>query len=153
MPVFAPALAPAGASSSTLPDAPPCIWVVPFAPPRICVSDEAPCASTGPASRAEIATAIAEVFTSFIQFSKVLLTTNSSIYSKHRSQRTCPSPDQSLSANGAPAMQAARCGDRAGISGSFCESLATADRICDASISSGKFRKNILMHAFDPVAA
>src|SRR5829696_3735768 len=61
MPVFAPALwlaAPAGASSSTLPDAPPCIWVVPFAPPRICVSDEAPCASTGPASRAEIATAI-----------------------------------------------------------------------------------------------
>src|SRR5687767_6765022 len=53
MPVFALALAPAGASSSTLPDAPPCIWVVPFAPPRICVSDEAPCASTGPARRAE----------------------------------------------------------------------------------------------------
>jgi hypothetical protein len=84
MPVFAPALwlaAPAGASSSTLPDAPPCIWVVPFAPPRTCVSDEAPCASTGPASRAEIATAIAEVFTSFIQFSKGLLMTSSSISS------------------------------------------------------------------------
>src|SRR5512144_2156782 len=86
MPVFAPALwlaAPAGAvaSSSMLPDAPPCIWVVPLAPPRIWVSDEAPCASTGPASRAEIATAIAEVFTSFIQFSKVLLATNSSVSS------------------------------------------------------------------------
>src|SRR6266542_843706 len=86
-PVFWPgAAARASMSSSTLPDAPPCIWVVPFAPPRICVSDEAPCASTGPASRAEIATAIAEVFTSFIQFSKVLLTTNRSVSSRHRSQ-------------------------------------------------------------------
>jgi hypothetical protein len=73
MPVFAPALwlaAPAGASSSTLPDAPPCIWVLPGAPPRLGVPDEAPCASTGPASRAEIATAIAEVFTSFIHISQ-----------------------------------------------------------------------------------
>jgi hypothetical protein len=73
MPVFAPALwlaAPAGASSSTLPDAPLCIWVLPGAPPRLGVPDEAPCASTGPASRAEIATAIAEVFTSFIHISQ-----------------------------------------------------------------------------------
>ena len=73
MPVFAPALCPAaGASSSTLPDAPPCIWVLPCAPPRVCVPDEAPCASTGPASSAEIATTTAEVFTSFIHFSQLV---------------------------------------------------------------------------------
>jgi hypothetical protein len=30
-----------------------------------------------------------------------------------------------MEANGALAMQPARCGDRAGISGSFCESFAT----------------------------
>ena len=117
--------APAGAlvSSSTLPDAPPCIWVLPCAPPRTCVSDEAPCASTGPASRAEIATAIAEVFTSFIQFSQVLVGDERSVTSapfgtEHARRRI------THVANGALAMQAARCGDRAGISGSFCESLA-----------------------------
>jgi hypothetical protein len=37
----------------------------------------------------------------------------------------CSSPDHSWKANGARAMQAARCGDRAGISGSFCECFAT----------------------------
>jgi hypothetical protein len=148
MPVFAPALwlaAPAGASSSTLPDAPPCIWVVPFAPPRICVSDEAPCASTGPASRAEIATAIAEVFTSFIQFSKVLLTTNSSISSRHRSQ-----PEHAhRRISRYPRTARPPCKPRdvvivQGFRGHFANPWPYADRIYGASAASGKFRKNTL---------
>ena len=53
------------------------------------------------------ATAIAEVFTRCVQFSKALLRWQfvPSVYNSF-STRTCPSPDQSLSANGAPAMQA-----------------------------------------------
>jgi hypothetical protein len=35
------------------------------------VSDETPCANTGPARMADIANAIAEVFTNFIHFSQV----------------------------------------------------------------------------------
>src|SRR5207237_8333611 len=45
-------------SSSSLLDAPPCIWLLPCTPPRILVSDEVPCAHTGPASMAEFASAI-----------------------------------------------------------------------------------------------
>src|SRR5882672_11435529 len=94
------------------------------APPRTCVSDEAPCANTGPTSKADMATAIAEVFTSFIHFSQDWLATNNSatrapFLAEHAHRRI------RRVTNGAPAMQAARCGDRAGISGSFCESLAT----------------------------
>src|SRR6185312_11139423 len=94
-----------------------------------CVPDEAPCASTGPASSAEIATATAEVFTNFIHFSQVWLETSlvgdeqfgsfSAVRVEHARRQIAHV------ANGALAMQAARCGDRAGISGSFCESLAT----------------------------
>ena len=56
-------------SSSSKVALPPCVWLLPCTPPRILLSDEAPCTITGPATMAETASAIAEVFTNFIQFS------------------------------------------------------------------------------------
>jgi hypothetical protein len=87
------------------------------------VSDEAPCANTGPANMAEMASAIAEVFTSFIQFSWFDWRCAVSRSMRH-SSGTAHRIDQSV-ANGARTMQAAPCGHRLGISGPFRENLAT----------------------------
>jgi hypothetical protein len=40
-----------------------------------------------------------------------------------------------------------------GFLGHFANPWPSTHRICDASAASEKFRKKILMHAFDPVAA
>jgi hypothetical protein len=40
-----------------------------------------------------------------------------------------------------------------GFQGHFANPWPPADRICDASAAPKKFRKNILMHAFDALAA
>jgi hypothetical protein len=147
MPLFAPALwpvAPPGVSSSMLPDAPPCIWVVPFAPPRICVSDEAPCANTGPASRADIATAIAEVFTSFIHYSQVWLAKNRSVI-----PRAARGPNMFRRRIGRVMNGAHACKPRdvvivQGFRGHFANPWPHVNRIFGASAAPEKFRKNIL---------
>jgi hypothetical protein len=129
-----------------LPDAPPCIWVVPFAPPRICVSDEAPCANTGPASRADIATAIAEVFTSFIHYSQVWLAKNRSAIQTRRSwPEHVPSPDRRVM-NGAHACKPRDVVIVQGFRGHFANPWPHVNRIFGASAAPEKFRKNVLTH-------
>src|SRR5947199_263437 len=59
-------------SSSPLPDMPFCMLPLPWAPPRTCGSAEVPCANTGPARTADMASAIAEVLINFIHFSQIL---------------------------------------------------------------------------------
>jgi hypothetical protein len=98
---------------------------LPCAPPRIWVSDEAPCASTGPASTADIAKAIAEVI-NFIHYLPSLIRDEGHGDSMHRP----PVPDLPIAqtkrvTSGAFTMQTASCGYRLGISGQFCETLAS----------------------------
>ena len=95
--------------------------LLPCAPPRICVSDDTPCANTGPASNADMATAIAEVFTNFFT-SPGLLAMTSPTCAVHLN-RTGSSRRSSVCERRL-AMQAARCGDRAGFRG-LSRSLAT----------------------------
>ena len=81
---------------------------------------------TGPASMADIASAIAEAFTNFIHFSQVLTAMNGRLdAAPSAGAGPAHRADQYDVTNGAVAMQTAPCGYRAGISGSFRESLAT----------------------------
>jgi hypothetical protein len=102
---------------------------------------------------AETASAIADVFTNFIQFSQVLIgDERSGNDCTVRRDLTCSSPRLDCVANGACAMQAGPCGVRAEISGSFRETLATGlPHMRQTSPSGDAIHENSAKLPFDTV--